>query len=77
MDCTGYLMAIPAHGEHAAHGERQRSAPARLYLAHERLVIGAGTLIALLLAWEAVGRSGLVDPLFLPSPTRIAQAGWG
>jgi NitT/TauT family transport system permease protein len=40
-------------------------------------VIGAGTLIALLLAWEAVGRSGLVDPLFLPSPTRIAQAGWG
>ena len=40
-------------------------------------MIGGGTLIALLLAWEALGRSGLVDPLFIPSPTRIAQAGWG
>jgi hypothetical protein len=70
-------MAIPAHGEHAAYSERRRSAPARLYLAHERLAIGGGTLVALLLAWEAVGRSGLVDPLFLPAPSQIAQAGWG
>ena len=68
-------MAIPAHGEH--YRERRRSALARLYLAHERLAIGGGTLAALLLVWEAVGRSGLVDPLFLPSPTQIAQAGWG
>ena len=68
-------MTIPAHGEH--YGERRRSALARLYLAHERLAIGAGTLVGLLLAWEAFGRSGLVDPLFLPAPSQIAQAGWG
>src|SRR4051795_12677072 len=56
---------------------RRRSTPARIYLAHERLAIGTGTLVGLLLAWEAFGRSGLVDPLFLPAPSRIAQAGWG
>jgi len=49
---------------------------ARLYLAHERLAIGGGTLVAFLLLWEAFGESGLVDPLFVSSPTRVAQAGW-
>jgi NitT/TauT family transport system permease protein len=49
---------------------------ARLYLAHERLVIGGGTLVAFLILWESLGRSGLVDPLFVSSPTRVAQAGW-
>ena len=60
-------MTIPAHGEH--YGERRRPALARLYLAHERLAIGAGTLVGLLLVWEAFGRSGLVDPLFISSPS--------
>ena len=60
-------MAIPARGEH--YDERRRSALTRLYLAHERLAIGGGTLVGLLLIWEAFGRSGLVDPLFLPAPT--------
>jgi NitT/TauT family transport system permease protein len=53
----------------------RRSTFARLYLDHERLVIGGGTLLAFLLLWEAFGRSGLVDPLFISSPTRVAQAG--
>jgi NitT/TauT family transport system permease protein len=30
-----------------------------------------------LLLWEAFARSGLVDPLFISSPTRVAQAGFG
>jgi len=68
-------MAIPI--DLAAPAEASRSLLARLYLDHERLAIGAGTLIALLLAWEAFARSGLVDPLFISSPTRVAQAGWG
>ncbi|MGA7488669.1 MAG: ABC transporter permease, partial [Xanthobacteraceae bacterium] len=67
-------MAIPATFEPA--GERRRSLPARLYLAHERLAIGGGTLLALLVLWEALGSSGLIDPLFISSPTRIAQTGW-
>ena len=72
-------MAIPANLEHAnpEHaGECRRSLLSRLYLAHERLAIGAGTLFAVLLVWEAFGESGLVDPLFISSPTRVTQAGW-
>lgn len=48
----------------------------QLYQDHERRVIGFGTLLALLVAWEVFGRSGLVDPLFISSPTRVAQAGF-
>src|SRR5215468_5256119 len=69
-------MAIPANLELVAHGERPRSTLARLYLEHERLAIGGGTLVAVLLVWEAIGRSGLVDPLFISFPTQVAQAGW-
>src|SRR5262252_582831 len=69
-------MAIPPNLELVAHGERPRSALARLYLEHERLAIGGGTLVAVLLVWEALGRSGLIDPLFISFPTQVAQAGW-
>jgi ABC-type nitrate/sulfonate/bicarbonate transport system permease component len=69
-------MAIPANLELTAHGERLPDRLARLYFEHERLAIGGGTLLAVLLVWEAIGRSGLVDPLFISSPTRVAQAGW-
>jgi len=69
-------MAIPANLELAARGGRRRTSLARLYLEHERLAIGGGTLVAALLVWEALGRSGLVDPLFISSPTQVAQAGW-
>src|SRR5215471_17596269 len=69
-------MAIPANLELAAHGERRRTSLARLYLEHECLAISGGTLVAVLLLWEVLGRSGLVDPLFISSPTQVAQAGW-
>ena len=52
------------------------SCPAETGWAYERFVIGGGTLLAVLLLWEAFGRSGLVDPLFISSPTRVAQAGF-
>jgi ABC-type nitrate/sulfonate/bicarbonate transport system permease component len=68
-------MAISASPEQVAHGAPRRSM--RLYFDHERLVIGGGTLAGFLLLWEAFGRSGLVDPLFISSPTRVAQAGYG
>src|SRR5256884_9969421 len=69
-------MAIPANLELAAYGERRRSSLARFYLEHERLAIGGGTLVAVLLVWEALGRSGLVDPMFISFPTQVAKAGW-
>lgn len=48
---------------------------ARLYHDNERLVIGAGTFLTLLAVWELIGRSGLVDPLFVSSPSRVLEAG--
>ncbi len=48
---------------------------ARFYREHERSIIGGGTLLAVLLIWEGVARSGLVDPLFLSSPIQIVKAG--
>lgn len=48
---------------------------ARFYRDHERSIIGGGTLFAVLLIWEGVARSGLVDPLFFSSPIQIVAAG--
>src|SRR5712691_2310849 len=70
-------MAIPANLEQSAPGEPRRPALASLCVDHERALIGGGTLLAFLLICEAFGRGGLVDPLFISSPSRVAQAGWG
>ena len=40
----------------------------------ERLVLGGGTLLAFLIAWELVARTGAVNPLFISSPSLIAAA---
>ena len=42
---------------------------------NERLLIGGGTLAAFLLAWEITADTGLIDPLFISSPSRMARAG--
>jgi NitT/TauT family transport system permease protein len=68
-------MAVPIDLDQDAPDERQ--SPAGTGWAYERVVIGGGTLLAVLLLWEAFARSGLVDPLFISSPTRVAQAGFG
>jgi ABC-type nitrate/sulfonate/bicarbonate transport system permease component len=49
---------------------------AQLQVEPERLFIGGGTLLAVMLIWEILGRSGLVDPLFISSPSRVALAGY-
>src|SRR5262244_43669 len=69
-------MAIPAHLELSARSESRRARLVRIYLEHERVAIAGGTLLAVLLVWEAFGASGLVDPLFISSPTRVARAAW-
>ena len=53
------------------------AALARFGKRRERLLIGGATLLAFLLVWEAVARSGCIDPLFISSPMRVASAGWG
>jgi NitT/TauT family transport system permease protein len=68
-------MTVPIDLEQDA--PQGRASPAESGRTHERLMIGGGTLLAMLLLWETLARSGLVDPLFISSPTRVAQAGWG
>jgi ABC-type nitrate/sulfonate/bicarbonate transport system permease component len=54
-----------------------RSAAARrLDPGYERFMIGGGALVAMLLIWELIARSGLVDPLLISSPTAVARAGY-
>ena len=38
--------------------------------------ISGFTLIALLAIWWALTASGLIEPLFLPSPSAVLQKGW-
>ena len=54
----------------------RRSRPMTFYLANERLIIGTGSLLTFLVLWEIISRSGLVDPLFISSPTRVARTGY-
>jgi NitT/TauT family transport system permease protein len=42
--------------------------------ARQQLMWSAGTPALLLLAWEASGALGVVDPLFVSSPSRVAAA---
>ncbi len=42
----------------------------------ERPWLGAASVLALLVVWEAVARLGLVSPLFLPPPTAVLADGW-
>lgn len=45
------------------------------YYKHERLLLGAIGIIVVLLSWEITARSGLADPFFTSSPSRIGEAG--
>src|SRR6476660_9900229 len=55
-------------------GQAHASASMKPFLL-ERYLIGGGTLAAFLLIWEMIERSGLIDPMFISSPTLVAQAG--
>jgi NitT/TauT family transport system permease protein len=45
------------------------------YAVHERGIVGSAGIIGLLLVWELVARLGLVDPIFMSSPTAVLRAG--
>lgn len=46
----------------------------RFYLTSERAILGFASVAAVLLAWEWVAAKGLVDLVFISSPTRIVKA---
>lgn len=45
------------------------------YAVHERGIVGSAGIIGLLLVWELIARLGLVDPIFMSSPTAVLRAG--
>lgn len=65
---------------------------ARLYVAHERAILGVATLLVFLIAWEGLGRGWWADllspllgrsaealrlkPIFVSSPSAVASAAW-
>ncbi|HWP34547.1 MAG TPA: ABC transporter permease [Thermodesulfobacteriota bacterium] len=59
-----------------AAGRLPASRLARLYLRHERALVGAGALVAVLLLWEGLSRGGLVSPVFISAPSRVALAAY-
>jgi len=59
-----------------AAGEAEASSLRKLYLRHEQLVIGGSAILAFFVVWEMIIRVGLVNPLFLSSPTLVVRAGY-
>lgn len=73
---AGERMAISESVDPSAGAWPSRSRWHRFYLAHERTIIGGGTLVGLLLGWELFARFGPIDPLFISAPSRVARAGY-
>jgi NitT/TauT family transport system permease protein len=48
----------------------------RLDRGYERFMTGGTAVVAMLLIWELIARSGLVDPLLISSPSAVARAGY-
>lgn len=62
------LAARPLKGEKPA-------SPRSLPLRTQRFLVGSGTIVALLLLWEGVVAAGIVDPLYISSPSRVVSVG--
>jgi NitT/TauT family transport system permease protein len=69
-------MAMPDLLQDRADAPVRRLDLAQLYRANERIIIGGGTLIAVLLLWEFTGRLGVIDPQLISAPSLIGSAGW-
>jgi NitT/TauT family transport system permease protein len=65
-------MSVPIAGILAGSGSARRWTPSAR---QRRLIVGTGTILAILVLWEVVVDIGLVDPIFLSSPSRIVIAG--
>jgi NitT/TauT family transport system permease protein len=55
-------------------GRRRVRALKALYGGHDRLLISGGTVLAFFVVWEAIARSGFINPLFISSPTLALRA---
>lgn len=56
--------------------EEQTPILKKIYLLHEKWVLGSAAVVGFFLVWEAVARTELINPLFLSSPTQIIEEGY-
>lgn len=55
----------------------EASAAYKFYLNNEKLLLGTSAVIIFLTAWELVGNVlGIINPMFMSSPSLIAKAAW-
>lgn len=55
----------------------EASAVYKFYLNNEKLILGTSAVIIFLLAWETVGNwAGLINPMFMSSPSLVGKAAW-
>ena len=64
------------HGEGAPRGWRDFLSPREPIPRSLYLILAFGSFAFFLVIWSILTYGGLVDPLFLPSPGRVYQAGW-
>ena len=64
------------HGEGAPGGWRDFLSPREPIPRSLYLILAFGSFAFFLIIWSILTYGGLVDPLFLPSPGRVYQAGW-
>jgi NitT/TauT family transport system permease protein len=64
------------HGEGAPRGWRDFLSPREPIPKSLYLILAFGSFAFFLVIWSILTYGGLVDPLFLPSPGRVYQAGW-
>ncbi len=64
------------HGEGAPRGWRDFLSPREPIPKGLYLILAFGSFAFFLVIWSILTYGGLVDPLFLPSPGRVYQAGW-
>jgi NitT/TauT family transport system permease protein len=64
------------HGEGAPRSWRDFLSPREPIPKSLYLILAFGSFAFFLIIWSILTYGGLVDPLFLPSPGRVYQAGW-
>jgi len=69
-------MSSPSVLADAARAAPRVSRFLRFYREREQTLIGGAAIMVFLIVWESATQSGLVNPLFISAPTRIARASY-
>ena len=70
-DATSLAVVVPLRGRFKFFSGRRRDVPGNAYREHSKARLGLISVVVFLGFWEFVVATGLVNPLFCSSPTRI------